>query len=283
MGRSAGHALRCGHHRASQGERGSRGTAVTSVTTGQTTQGGQRPRPRERAQGQGAVSQGTQPEVRRTEAGSRGRVRRSAATLGWSSAARRTRQVGSDRQRWRSGVQLRQDVGVGSRLGSPGACADGSLRSKRFDPACRGGSDAAARCGLGHSSPSIRLQPWLVKEAEDRGTHHVVPGLQARGHSRWRNGDRTVLGLDPASSAAGGHDRLEQHEAQGSIGHRQRSRVGGATDSFMDEGPGDAGRRTGDLRRWQQRRRGPTGARDVERAATAVTRHGCERGEDFEG
>lgn len=76
-----------------------------------------------------------------------------------------------------------------------------------------------------------------------------------RGHGQTRIRVRAVLGLEPEVKKTAGHDQLEQHQAQGSIGPRHRSHDDGATDSFMEQSPGDAGRRNGKRQCWQQRGR----------------------------
>ena len=75
----------------------------------------------------------------------------------------------------------------------------------------------------------------------------------------------------------------EGEKAQGSIGLNPCASGGSATDSAMDEGPGDAGRRGRSDGAGNSDAREAAAARNVERAWAAVTRYGCGRGEGSEG
>jgi len=131
---------------------------------------------------------------------------------------------------------------------------------------------------------SWRSPPTSVDEAE--------PGARppSRGDgavAAWTgpdNGQRShVFGLDPGKRTDHGHDQLVEQQAQGSIGQGRRSRGGRATDSFMEQGPEDAGRRESDRSTGNSCEGSGTGVRNVERETVAVTRYGCGRGKSFEG
>ena len=159
--------------------------------------------------------------------------------------------------RWKSPAMVaRQPASAGCRCSThewgPGMLASsGAPRSSGFGSVRRPERKAVARHDLGHGALNASTRLRSTTAGRDSPPSRGVT-WRSRGHGQTRIRVRAVLGLEPEVKKTAGHDQLEKQQAQGSIGHRHRSRDGDATDSFMEQSPGDAGRRNGNRKYWQQ-------------------------------
>jgi hypothetical protein len=192
----------------------------------------------------------------------------------------------------RLGAERTGDGGTATRLGGkqelPHSGVPGCLHP-RGHRAAKGSNRFAGRNArhplIAASATMSRASSPASAGAAGNGARPPSRGEGAAG--AWTGLDtarvRTVFGLEPGTWMGHGHGLLVEHQAQGSIEQGHRSRGGCATDSFMEQGLEDAGRRTGDPSAGNSGEGGRDAVRNVERATAAVTRYGCGRGKGSEG